>query len=131
MITSVSFLPLICFSLTHMRTSLWKSLEFFATFSAAIFARAVPQDPDPIIATLCFPDGKGEGGSAATGEDGRVIAGVVTVEPISSSENSLVGEDADDDMVVAELILVVGRRLAYRWYVDEMKLLDTKILKWW
>jgi hypothetical protein len=54
--------PLTCFCLTHILTSEWNSLLFFATFSAAIFANAVPHDPDPITATLCLPVGRGERG---------------------------------------------------------------------
>lgn len=44
-------------------------------FSAAILARAVPHDPEPTIATLCFPEGSGEAGSGdANGDGGRVAA---------------------------------------------------------
>lgn len=46
-----------------------------ATFSAAIFARAVPHEPEPTMATRCLPDGSGERGSAfGTGDGGRVAA---------------------------------------------------------
>jgi len=52
-----------------------------ATFSAAIFASAVPHEPDPTIATRCLPDGSGDRGSGfGMGEGGRVAAGVVAVE---------------------------------------------------
>lgn len=44
-------------------------------FSAAILASAVPQDPDPTIATLCLPEGSGEAGNGdASGDGGRVAA---------------------------------------------------------
>lgn len=57
-----------------MRTSVWKSPRRLKTFSAAILASAVPQLPEPITATRCFPLGKGEGGRDGTGEEGRVTA---------------------------------------------------------
>lgn len=62
---------------------------FLATFSAAIFANAVPHDPDPMTATLCLREDKGERGSLSlTGEDGRVAAGVVSVEDGESTSRS-------------------------------------------
>jgi len=100
-------LTLTCFSRTHILTSRWKSSGLLATFSAAILAKALPQDPEPITATRCFPEGNGDGGRDGVGDEGRVAAGVVTVEPISSSANSLVGEEAEDDIMD---IVIVGRR---------------------
>jgi hypothetical protein len=98
-------LSLTCFSRTHILTSVWKSFLLLATFSAAIFANAVPQDPLPMIATLCLPDASGEAGRDGAGDEGRVTAGVVTVDegPWSAGENanwgSALGEEAEDDMV--------------------------------
>jgi hypothetical protein len=77
-----------------------------ATFSAAILAKALPHDPEPITATRCFPEGNGDGGRDGVGDEGRVTAGVVTVEPISSSANSLVGEEAEEDMI--DMVLFGG-----------------------
>jgi hypothetical protein len=63
------------FSLTHILTSEWNSLGLLATFLATILAKAVPNDPDPTMATLCRFDGSGEGGREAwTGEEGRVMS---------------------------------------------------------
>lgn len=57
------------------------------------------------MATRCFPEGRGDGGRDWTGEDGRVAAGVVTVEPpMSSSANSLEGDEADEDMIIGCLL---------------------------
>jgi hypothetical protein len=62
-----------------------------ATFSAAIFANAVPQDPEPTMATRCFPDGRGDGGRGlGMGEDGRVAA---IVEKISSFSKPVIQLD--------------------------------------
>jgi hypothetical protein len=58
-----------------------------------------------MIATLCLPDASGEAGRDGAGDEGRVTAGVVTVDegPWSAGENanwgSALGEDAEDDMV--------------------------------
>jgi hypothetical protein len=50
-------------------------LGLLATFLATILAKAVPNDPDPTMATLCRFDGSGEGGREAwTGEEGRVMS---------------------------------------------------------
>jgi hypothetical protein len=66
---------LTCFSRTHILTSDSNSAGLEAMFSAAILARAVPHDPEPTIATLCFPDGSGEAGNGeANGDGGRVAA---------------------------------------------------------
>lgn len=54
---------LTCFSRTHMRASEWNSSCRFHAFSAAIFARADPHDPDPMTAILCLPLLSGDGGS--------------------------------------------------------------------
>lgn len=63
------------FSLTHILTSEWNSSGRLATFFAAIFAKAVPKDPDPTTATLCFLLGRVDLGRAdGTGEEGRVIS---------------------------------------------------------
>ena len=50
---------------------------------------------------MCLPEGRGEGGRAANGEDGRVTAGVVTVdEGMERSENILSTEDEEaEDMM--------------------------------
>lgn len=63
------------FSRTHILTSEWKSSLRRQAFSAAILARAVPHDPEPITAILCFPLESGDGGSdGGEGEEGRVTA---------------------------------------------------------
>ena len=52
-----------------------------------------------MIATRCLPEGRDEGGRAEIGDEGRVTAGVVTVEPMSSRANLSEADEADDDMV--------------------------------
>ena len=59
-----------------------------------------------MIATLCLPDDNGDGGSSETGDAGRVTAGAVTVEAMSTSERAWEGgEGGPEDMMVA---IVVG-----------------------
>lgn len=66
---------LTCFSRTHILTSDSNSSGLEAMFSAAILARAVPHDPEPTIATLCFPEARGDVGRGdARGDGGRVAA---------------------------------------------------------
>lgn len=63
------------FSRTHILTSEWNSSLRRQAFSAAILARAVPHDPEPMTAILCLPLESGEGGSdGGEGEEGRVTA---------------------------------------------------------
>lgn len=76
---------------------------FLPTFSAAILANAVPHDPEPMTATLCLPEARGDRGRRClTGDEGRVTAGVVSVEDgvvsMSRSENwgSRPAGDADE-----------------------------------
>lgn len=100
-------LRLTCFSLTHMRTSEWNSSFLFQAFSAAIFARAEPHDPEPITAILCLPLFSGEGGSWGTGEEGRVKAGVVRLEGGSMDMSDMgwvKGEVLEEDILALLLV---------------------------
>lgn len=68
-----------------MRTSEWNSSLRLKAFSAAIFARAVPQLPEPMTAMRWRPEGSGEGGRATVGDMAR--SGVVTPEAMFKSSN--------------------------------------------
>jgi hypothetical protein len=78
-------------------------------------AKAEPHDPEPIMQTLCLPDDNGDGGREGIGDEGRVKAGVVTVEAISISDIRDASGEEDDDALVD--MLCVCRRDRVSVYV--------------
>lgn len=58
------------------------------------------------MATLCLPDGRGEGGSCLTGDEGRVTAGVVTLEPGPMSRSDMRFSRGDEAPDIVMLVVI-------------------------